>query len=75
MTRAAAERLLRLLRLSTLVGIVVIVIAAVVVAEHRGLLLAVAGVYLLASLAAYFTLRRTIRRELARQQRRQLEAE
>ena len=69
MTRQAADRILRMLLLSTLVGVVVVVIAAIVVSEHRGILLLVGAVYLLTSLAAYFTLRRSLARELARQER------
>jgi uncharacterized membrane protein YqjE len=67
MNRKAADRILRMLLLSTLIGVVMIVVAAIVVADHRGLLLAIGAVYLVTSLAAYFTLRRSIERELARQ--------
>jgi len=73
-TRRAADRLLRWLLLSTLIGVVVIVVLAVVISDQRGLLLAIGAVYLITSLAAYFTVRRGLARELARQERRQVEA-
>lgn len=73
MTRQAADRLLRWLLLSTFFGVVVIVVLALVISDQRGLLLLVAGVYLVASLAAQFTLRRSLNREVARQERRRLE--
>jgi uncharacterized membrane protein YqjE len=63
----AAERILRTLLLSTLIGVVLVVVAAIVVSDHRGVLLLIGAVYLLTSLAAYFTLRRSLERELARQ--------
>jgi hypothetical protein len=69
MTREAADRVLRRLRTSSLAGVGVIIVAAVIVSEQRGLLLAVAAVYLLTSLAAYFTLRRSLARDIARRQR------
>ena len=73
LTRAAADRLLRWLRLSTALGVVVLVVLAIAASDQRGLLLAVAGAYLLASLAAYFTLRRSLERELARRERQEVE--
>lgn len=74
MTRAAADRVLRLVLLSTLVGVVVIVALAIAISDQRGLLLAVGAVYLVTSLAAYFTLRRSLRREVARRERERAEA-
>lgn len=73
MTRRAADRLLRLLLLSTVIGVVVIVILAIVISDQRGLLLAIGAVYLVTSLAAQFTLRRTLAREVARQERQRVE--
>jgi uncharacterized membrane protein YqjE len=72
-TRQAADRILRWLLLSTAIGVVVIVIVAIIVSDQRGLLLAVGAVYLVTSLAAYFTLRRSLERELARQDRQRSE--
>jgi uncharacterized membrane protein len=69
MTRAAADRALRGLMASTLIGVVLIVVVAVVVSEHRGLLLAIGGIYLLASVGAYIGLRRSLDRALAAQER------
>lgn len=74
MTRQAADRILRWLLLSTLIGFVVIVVVAIIVSDQRGLLLAVGAAYLVTSLAAYFTLRRSLARELARQERQRSEA-
>jgi uncharacterized membrane protein YqjE len=73
LTRAAADRLLRWVLLSTVVGLVIIVVLAIAISDQRGLLLAVAAAYLLSSLAAYFTLRRSLARELARRERQQAE--
>ena len=73
MTRQAADRLLRMLMLSTVVGVVVLVVLALVISDQRGLLLVIAGVYLVTSLAAQFTLRRTLNREVARQERQRVE--
>jgi len=72
-TRQAADRLLRILLLSTLIGVVAIVVLAIAISDQRGLLLLIAAVYLLTSLAAWFTLRRSLNRELARQERRRIE--
>jgi hypothetical protein len=74
LTRAAADRVLRWLLLSTVVGVVVIVILAIVISDQRGLLLAVGAVYLITSLTAYFTLRRSLAREFARQRQRESES-
>jgi uncharacterized membrane protein YqjE len=72
-TRAAADRLLRWLLLSTAVGVVILVVLALAISDQRPLLLAVAAAYLLSSLAAYFTLRRSLARELAREERQEVE--
>jgi uncharacterized membrane protein YqjE len=72
-THEAADRLLRWLLLSTAIGVAVIVVVAIVVSDQRGLLLLVGAVYLLTSLAACFTLRRSLARELARQERQRAE--
>lgn len=73
MTHEAANRILRWLLLSTVLGVVVIVVLAIAISDQRGLLLLVGAVYLLTSLAAYFTLRRSLARELARQERQRVE--
>ena len=73
MTRAAADRLLRWVLLSTLVGLLVIVVLSIAISDQRGLLLGVGGIYLITSLAAYFTLRRSLQRELARRERQEVE--
>ena len=73
MTRQAADRLLRMLMLSTVIGVVVFVVLAIVISDQRGLLLVIAAVYLVTSLAAQFTLRRSLNREVARQERRRVE--
>jgi hypothetical protein len=62
LTRATADRLLRWVLLSTLVGVVVIVVLAIAISDQRGLLLAVGAVYLITSLSMYFTIRRNLRR-------------
>lgn len=73
MTRQVADRVLRWLLLSTLFGVVIIVVLAIAISDQRGLLLLIGAVYLLTSLAAYFTLRRSLSRELARQERQRAE--
>ncbi|MGD9736854.1 MAG: hypothetical protein AB7V58_14810 [Solirubrobacterales bacterium] len=70
MTRQAADRLLRMLMLSTLVGVLVIAILAFVIPDQRGLLLLIGAVYLVTSLVAQLTLRRSLNREIARRERR-----
>lgn len=75
MTRQAADRLLRLLMLSTLIGVVVIVVLAIVISDQRGLLLLIAAVYLVTSLAAQFTIRRSLNREVARRERQEIEGD
>ena len=73
MTRQAADRLLRMLLLSTAIGVVVLVVLALVVPDQRGLFLLIAAVYLITSLVAQFSLRRTLNREVARTERRRVE--
>lgn len=73
MTRQAADRLLRMLLLSTVIGVVVLVVLALVVPDQRGLFLLIAAVYLVTSLAAQFTLRRSLNREVARRERQRVE--
>jgi uncharacterized membrane protein YqjE len=74
-TRQAADRLLRMLMLSTVIGVVVIVIVALLVPDQRGLFLLIGAVYLVTSLAAWFTIRRSLNREVARAERRQIEGD
>lgn len=73
MTRQAADRLLRMLTLSTVIGVVVLVVLAIVISDQRGLLLLIAAVYLVTSVVAQLSLRRTLNREVARQERRRVE--
>ncbi len=73
MTRAAADRATRGLLASTVFGVILIVVVALIVSEHRGLLLAIGAIYLLTSLGAYFGLRRSLDRALAAQERQQEE--
>jgi hypothetical protein len=73
LTRAAADRLLRWVLLSTAGGALVIVVLALAIPDQRGLLLAVGAVYVVTSLTAYFTLRRSLARELARRERQGVE--
>ncbi|HVX31964.1 MAG TPA: hypothetical protein VHA80_02395 [Solirubrobacterales bacterium] len=56
--RRQIEQTLRIMALSTLVGLIVIVVIAVVVPSVRGVMILVAIVYLLSSLAARWYLRR-----------------
>jgi hypothetical protein len=62
LTREGVERLLRMLRVSMVVGVLAIVVLAIAISDQRGLLLAVGAVYLLTSLSMYFTIRRGLRR-------------
>lgn len=73
MTRQAVDRILRMALLSTVIGVVVLVVLAIVISDQRGLLLLIAAVFLVTSIAAQLSLRRTLNRELARQERRQVE--
>jgi uncharacterized membrane protein YqjE len=59
--------------LSTVAGLVVIVVLAIAIADQRALMLGVGGIYLVTSLAAYFTLRRSLEREIARRERQEVE--
>jgi hypothetical protein len=56
--RRQIEQTLRIMALSTLIGLVVIVVVAVVVPSIRGVMILVGIVYLLSSLAARWYLRR-----------------
>lgn len=56
--RRQIEQTLRVMALSTLVGLIVIVVIAVVVPSIRGVMILVGIVYLLSSLAARWYLRR-----------------
>ena len=62
MTRKGADRVLRALVYSTAIGLAIVVVAAIVVSEHRGLLLAIGAIYLLTSIGAYIGLRRSLDR-------------
>ncbi|MBS1883716.1 MAG: hypothetical protein JSS97_12250 [Actinobacteria bacterium] len=64
--RRQVEATLRFMALSTVVGLVVIVVLAVVLADIRGVLILVGIVYLFTSLAAYWYLRRNFMARLAR---------
>jgi hypothetical protein len=61
-TRKGADRVLRALVYSTAIGVAIVVVAAIVVSEHRGLLLAIGAVYLLTSIGAYIGLSRSLDR-------------
>lgn len=73
MTRAAADRALRGLIASTAVGVALVVVAALIVSEHRGLLLGIGAIYLLTSIGAYLGLRRSLDRAFAVQERERLD--
>jgi hypothetical protein len=62
LTRKSADRVLQILLATTAVGVAIVVVAAIVVAEHRGLLLGLGAVYLLTSIGAYIGLRRSLDR-------------
>ena len=64
--RRQVEATLRFMALSTVVGLVIIAILAVVLADIRGVLILVGFVYLVTSAAAYWYLRRTFNARLAR---------
>ncbi|MDX6654797.1 MAG: hypothetical protein QOH18_1511, partial [Solirubrobacterales bacterium] len=57
--RRQVHATLRFMALSTIVGLVIIAILAVVLADIRGVLILVGFVYLVTSAAAYWYLRRT----------------
>jgi hypothetical protein len=64
--RRQVEATLRFMALSTVVGLVVIAVLAVVLKDIRGVLILVGFVYLLTSAGAYWYLRRNFRARLAR---------
>jgi hypothetical protein len=58
--RRQIEATLRFMALSTIVGLVIIAILAVVLSDLRGVMILVGFVYLVTSLAAYWYLRRNL---------------
>jgi hypothetical protein len=64
--RRQVEATLRFMALSTVVGLVIIAILAVVLSDIRGVMILVGFVYLVTSAAAYWYLRRTFNARLAR---------
>lgn len=64
--RRQIEATLRFMTLSTVVGVVVIAVLAVVLKDIRGVLILVGIVYLLTSAGAYWYLRRNFMARLAR---------
>jgi uncharacterized membrane protein YqjE len=64
--RRQVEATLRFMALSTVVGLVIIAILAVVLSDIRGVLILVGIVYLLTSVSAYWYLRRTLSARLKR---------
>jgi hypothetical protein len=64
--RRQVETTLRFMATSTVVGIVIIAILAVVLSDVRGVLILVGIVYLITSLAAYWYLRRNLTARLNR---------
>ena len=64
--RRQVDATLRFMALSTIVGLVIIAILAVVLADIRGVLILVGFVYLVTSAAAYWYLRRTFNARLER---------
>jgi hypothetical protein len=62
--RRQVDATLRFMALSTVVGVVIIAILAVVLADVRGVLILVGIVYLVTSVVAYVFLRRTFNRRL-----------
>jgi hypothetical protein len=62
--RRQVEATLRFMALSTIVGLAIIAVLAVVLSGVRGLLILVGIVYLLTSLTAYWYLRRTLNARL-----------
>ena len=64
--RRQVDATLRFMALSTIVGLVVIAVLAVILADVRGVLILVGIVYLVTSLVAYWYLRRTVMARLAR---------
>jgi hypothetical protein len=64
--RRQVDATLRFLALSTIVGLVIIAILAVVLSDIRGVMILVGIVYLLTSAGAYWYLRRTFNARLSR---------
>jgi hypothetical protein len=64
--RRQIEATLRFMTLSTVVGVVIIAILAVVLSDIRGVMILVGIVYLVTSVAAYWYLRRTFNARLKR---------
>jgi ABC-type bacteriocin/lantibiotic exporter with double-glycine peptidase domain len=64
--RRQVDATLRFVALSTIVGLVIIAILAIVLADIRGVLILVGIVYLLTSAGAYWYLRRTFNARLER---------
>jgi hypothetical protein len=58
--RRQVEQTLRFMRLSTVIGVVVIAILAIVLSDVRGVMILVGLVYLVTSVTAYWYLRRTL---------------
>jgi hypothetical protein len=57
---------LRFMTLSTVIGVLIIAVLAIVLKDSRGVMILVGIVYLVTSLVAQFYLRRTFARRLAR---------
>jgi hypothetical protein len=64
--RRQVEATLRFMALTTVIGLVIIAILAVILSDIRGVLILVGFVYLVTSAAAYWYLRRTFNARLAR---------
>ena len=64
--RRQVDATLRFMALSTIVGLVIIAILAIVLADVRGVMILVGFVYLVTSAAAYWYLRRTFNARLER---------
>jgi hypothetical protein len=64
--RRQVEATLRFMTLSTVIGVVIIAILAVVLSDIRGVMILVGIVYLVTSVAAYWYLRRTFNARLER---------
>jgi hypothetical protein len=62
--RRQAEATLRFMRISTIVGLVIIAILALLLSGERGVLILVGLVYLVTSVTAYWYLRRTLNARL-----------
>jgi ABC-type xylose transport system permease subunit len=62
--RRQVDATLRFMALSTVVGVIIIAILAVVLADVRGVMILVGIVYLVTSVVAYMYLRRTFNKRL-----------